>query len=329
MIVSAADPITPLVSVIIVTWNGKQYAMECLASLHVNTGSLPLEIILVDNGSTDGTPDEIRQQFPRVQLIQNHSNLGFAKANNIGLSSARGKYLCLINSDVVVPDECIVKMTSFLDRNPQVGMLGPKMLSPSGGIGQSVMRLPTVWNTLCCALGLHVLFPKSKYFGGFLMNGYQYDSTDDVEVLTGWFWMVRREAFADVGGLDEQFFMYGEDIDWSHRFRKSGWRVVFYPDAAALHYGAASSAQAPTRFYVEMRRANLQYFNKHHGRLSCAGYKFAVFVHELARIVGHGVLYCCRASRRPLALFAIGRSVSSIKWLAGHHTSRPRGSEAL
>lgn len=301
------------------TWNGKRYALECVASLHENTGTLPVEVIVVDNQSTDGTPEEIREHFPSVTLIQNDANLGFAKANNIGLAAARGGYLCLVNSDVVVPAGCLESMVTFMDRTLDIGMLGPKMLAPGGGIGQSVMRLPTVWNTLCCSLGLHALFPTSKLFGSFLMNNYPYDSIDDVEVLTGWFWMVRRRAFAAVGGLDERFFMYGEDIDWSYRFRKAGWRVVFYPESAALHYGAASSAQAPTRFYVEMRRANLQYFQKHYGFIGGFGYKVAALIHELVRIAGHGILYCFRASRRSTDVFAIDRSVSSIKWLVGRN----------
>ena len=149
------------------------------------------------------------------------------------------------------------------------------------------------------------------------MNGYAYDSIDDVEVLTGWFWMVRRQALEAVGGLDERFFMYGEDIDWSCRFQRAGWRVVFYPEAKALHYGAASSAQAPTRFYVEMRRANLQYFEKHHGRLGGIGYRAVVLVHELVRIAGYGIASCYPGSPRSEAAFAIDRSVSSIKWLIG------------
>jgi len=327
MIIASTEDLRPVVSLIIVTWNGKRYALECLESLRQNTGTVPVEVIVVDNQSSDGTPDEIQRQFPRVTVIRNRANLGFAKANNIGLALARGRYLGLVNSDVLVPAGCIKNMVSFMDQNPAIGLLGPKMLAPGGGIGQSVMRLPTAWNTLCCSLGLHILFPRSKLFGGFLMNSYPYDSIEDVEVLTGWFWMVRRQALEQVGGLDEQFFMYGEDIDWSYRFRKAGWRVVFYPEAEALHYGAASSAQAPTRFYVEMRRANLQYFRKHHGYIGEGSYKMAVLVHELVRVAGHGILYCCRASRRPLDALAINRSVSSIKWLAGRHPGSHLGLE--
>jgi len=312
------DLSVPDISVIVVTWNGKRFALECLESLATAMAG-SMEVIVVDNASTDGTPAAIRARFPAVRLIQNTANLGFAKANNIGLAVARGRYLCLVNSDVVVPPGCLENMLAYMERNPDIGMLGPKMLAPGGGVGQSVMRLPTVWNTLCCSLGLHALFPKSKLLGGFLMSGYAYDAIEDVEVLTGWFWMVSRQSFAEVGGLDEQFFIYGEDIDWSYRFREAGWRVVFYPEAEALHYGAASSAQAPTRFYVEMRRANLQYFRKHHGHLGAIGYKTAVLVHELVRIAGHGIAYCCRESRRSAAAFAIDRSVSSLKWLMGRN----------
>lgn len=305
------------VSVIIVTWNGKRYALECLASLHERESDLPIEIIVVDNGSTDGTPDAILEQYPDVLLIRNNANLGFAKANNIGMSQSHGKFVTLVNSDVVLPSGCLTKMVQYLEQNPGIGVLGPKMLSPDGSIGQSVMRLPTVWNTVCCALGLHRVLPASPTFGSFLLDSYPYDKIDDVEVLTGWFWMVPRAALQQVGGLDEQFFMYGEDIDWCHRFLEAGWRVVFYSDAEALHYGAASSAEAPTRFYVEMRRANLQYFGKHRGWTGKLGYLLATWVHELARIVGYSFVYCYDRTRRPVAAFKVYRSVSCIRWLVG------------
>lgn len=305
----------PTLSIVIVTWNGKKYALECLDSLHKLNSSLSMEILVVDNASTDGTPAAIQEEFPGVKLIRNDTNLGFAKANNIGIGLSRGKYVCLVNSDVVVPVGCLESMTVYMEEHHDIGLLGPKMLSPAGGIGKSVMRLPTVWNTLCSALGLHSIFPDSRHLGGFLMNGYKYDVVEDVEVLTGWFWMVPRIAFEKVGCLDEQFFMYGEDIDWSYRFLKAGWRVVFYPNAEALHYGAASSGQAPTRFYVEMRRANLQYFRKHYGRLGGVGYLLTTWVHESFRILGYGALYCCNRYKRADAAFKVSRSLSCIKWI--------------
>lgn len=307
----------PLLSIIIVTWNGRRYAFECLESLKEHLSELSAEVIVVDNGSTDGTPEAIRLQFPNVTLIENHVNLGFARANNIGMALSRGKYVCLVNSDVVILSGCLERMIEFMEAHPEIGVLGPKMLSPDGGIGASVMRLPTVWNTLCCALGLHRIFPRSTLFGGFSMDGYAYDAVDNVEVLTAWFLMISRMALQMVGGLDEQFFMYGEDIDWCHRFRAAGWQVVFYSDAGALHYASASADQAPTRFYVEMRRANMQYFRKHHGRIGVFGYWLAIWVHEITRIVGYLFLYCCKRHRRSEASFKIGRSTACIRWLIG------------
>ena len=288
-------------------------------SLESQILGLSAEIIVVDNGSTDGTPEAIRQLFPQVVLIESRTNLGFARANNIGLRVSHGKYVCLINSDVVLRGRCLSQMIEFMDAHPEIGVLGPKMLSTDGSVGASVMRLPTVWNTFCCALGLHSFFSRSRIFGGFEMRGYPYDAIDNVEVLTGWFWMIPRTALEMVGELDERFFMYGEDIDWCYRFRKAGWQVVFYSEAEALHYGAASSGKSPARFYVEMRRANLQYFHKHHSRFGVLGYLFAIWVHEITRVVAYSCLYCWRPRRHPDAALKVGRSIAGMRWLLGNH----------
>ncbi|HXY07805.1 MAG TPA: glycosyltransferase family 2 protein [Terriglobales bacterium] len=309
----------PDISIVIVTWNGKKYALECLDSLRALNSALRMEVIVVDNASTDGTPDAIQENYPEVRLIRNEANLGFAKANNIGLSVVKGDFLCLVNSDVVVPPGCLEKMIDYMRAHTDIGLLGPKMLSPTGGVGQSVNRLPTVWNYLCFALGLHVLVPNSRLFGGYLMAGYPYNKTEDVEVLTGWFWMVPRAALEQVGGLDERFFMYGEDLDWSYRFLKAGWRVVFFAEAEALHYGAASSGQAPTRFYVEMVRANLQYFRKHYGWLGGLGFVLATAIHDALRVVVHSLMYCVSRYRRPESALAVSRSLSCLRWI----TSEP------
>jgi GT2 family glycosyltransferase len=304
----------PDVSIVIVTWNGKKYALECLDSLRLVR--LKLEVIVVDNASTDGTPDAIRETYPEVQLIQNRENLGFAKANNIGMAEATSDILCLVNSDVVVPPGCLEKMVEFMRANPSVGVLGPKMLSPTGGVGQSVNQFPTVWNYLCFALGLHFLMPNSKVFGGYVLAGYPYDKTEDVEVLTGWFWMIPRAALEQIGGLDERFFMYGEDLDWCYRFHQAGWRLVFFAEAEALHYGAASSGQAPSRFYVEMIKANLQYFRKHYGWLGGLGFLAATTIHELLRVILYGVMHVSRQGRSKNAL-KLDRSLSCLKWITG------------
>lgn len=312
---------TPDISVIVVTWNAKDYTLECLESLQRQSNGLTVEVIVVDNASGDGTPQAIAEKFPRVRLICNSENRGFARANNQGMEVSRGRYLYLINSDVVVPDDCLSLLLSYMEAHPDIGLLGPKMLTPAGEVGYSVMRFPTAWNTLCCALGFDSLFKRSNSLGGFMMKGFPYDHTEDVEVLTGWFWVVRRSALEKVGGLDEQFFMYGEDIEWSHRFHNGGWRVVYYADAEALHYGGASSKNAPARFYVEMRRANLQYHRKYHGPLSQAAYFVSVLLHECARVVAYCLIFVVRHSQRTEASFKIDRSLRCMGWLAGFRST--------
>jgi GT2 family glycosyltransferase len=296
------------ISIVIVTWNGKKYALECLDSLRALGSATNIEVVVVDNASTDGTPQAIREHYPEVRLIQNEANLGFAKANNIGIREASGSYVCLVNSDVVVPPGCLEKMTDYMEAHPGIGVLGPRMRAPDGGTGLSVMKVPTVWNSLCCALGNHR--------GGYMMEDFSYDNTEDVEVLTGWFWMVRKTALDEVGGLDERFFMYGEDIDWCYRFTKGGWRVVYYADAEALHYGAASSNNAPVRFYVEMHRANLQCFRKHHGALASGAFILVTWLHQLVRLAGYGALFVLRPCKRSSAELKIQRSLSCLGWLA-------------
>lgn len=304
-------------SIIIVTWNAKKYVWECLKSLEQQSKDLSVEIIVVDNASSDGTPELVRGQFPQTRLVQNQRNLGFARANNIGINLSRGKYVCLVNSDVYVPSGCLAMMLSYLEQNPTVGILGPRMLRPDGAVGRSYMRFPTVWNCFCRALALDSLFKGAKLFGGFLMTDFKNNRTADVEVLNGWFWMVRRSALEAVGLLDEDFFMYGEDIDWCKRFHNAGWRTVYYPEAEAIHYGGASSSSAPVRFYIEMEHANLYYWKKHHHRFGEVSFFVTTWLHNVIRLLGYAVLYLLKRSQRSEAVFKIRRSIACILWLIG------------
>jgi GT2 family glycosyltransferase len=310
----------PLLSIVIVTWNGKRYALECLESIYKHPSGTPFEIIVVDNASTDGTPAAIREQFPEVRLVEIQANLGFAKANNIGIAISQGEYVALINSDVVVYENCLDRLLEAMKPNSNIGIIGPKMICADGSVGLSVMRLPTVWNTLCAALAVHSVLPNSQRLAGFSVRTDGTRGIEDVQVVTGWFCMISRQALEQVGGLDERFFMFGEDIDWCQRFSKAGWRVVFCGDTQSLHYGGGSSEEAPARYYVEMRRANLQYFQKHHGRMGAAGYRIAIAIHELARIAGYSLSYCLHRADRVSAGSKMRRSVSCLQWLVGNHS---------
>jgi GT2 family glycosyltransferase len=311
----AHDSQTSTISVVVVVWNAQKYVLECLESLREHCRDTYSEVIVVDNASTDGTPDVVATLFPEFTLIRNQVNLGFAKANNIGISQCSGDYVCLVNSDVKFTDDCLSPMLQYLNENPAVAMIGPTMLWPDGRVRRSTMRFPTVWNLLCRAIGLDRLFRQSRIFAGQLMSDFDHKTTTPVEVLNGWFVMVRRHALEGVGPLDPQFFMYGEDIDWCYRFREAGERIVFFAGAGAIHYGGASSASAPIRFYLEMTRANWQYWRKHHGWLSQQAFLGSLTIHHAVRLLGCTLSYLCAPSTRAETLLKLKRHFACLQWI--------------
>lgn len=303
------------VSFVIVTWNAKEHVSECLRSLRENYRA-PAEIIVVDNASLDGTAERVRKDFPECRLVETGANLGFAKGNNVGIARATGKYLFLVNSDVKILPGCVESLLELMESNPDVALAGPQMQGADGSVRRSTMRFPTLWNSLCRALALDTIFPRSSIFAGYLMGDFDHRRSRDVEILNGWFWVVRQEALQQVGVLDERFFMYGEDMDWSYRFRKAGWRNVFCAESAAVHYGGASSGLAPARFYVEKQCANLQYWEKHHGPVAAFGYLCTVLLNELLRTAGYTIAYVSRKSIREKAAAKIRRSLLCMACLA-------------
>ena len=304
------------VSVIIVVWNAKKYVQECLASLHEYCRDVCYEVIIVDNASTDGTQQLVAEMFPAFKLICNSENLGFAKANNIGIAQSCGEYVCLVNSDVTFTNDCISPMVEYLDEHPNVGMLGPKMLGPEGKTARrSTMRFPTVWNNFSRALGLDLAFRKSRLFGGLLMSDFNHQTTTPVEVLNGWFVIVRRCAIERVGPLDPRFFMYGEDLDWCYRFRQMGEGVVFFADAEAIHYGGASSSNAPLRFYLEQCYANWQYWQKHHNWFSQMAFLGTLALYHCVRLLDCIFRYLFSPGDRVDSLDNLKRNVICLRWV--------------
>jgi GT2 family glycosyltransferase len=294
----------PIVSIVIASLTSQQYPF-------------PVEMIVVDNASSDGTPEMIEQCFGGVRLLRNTTNEGFAKANNAGIAASRGDYICLMNSDVIVPAGCLESMYSYIRHQPEVGLLGPRMIAPDGKVARSCMRFPTLRAYLCYSLGLDLLSKETPPFAGFLMRNFTWDRTQEVDVLNGWFLLAPRQAIREVGLLDERFFIYGEDIDWSYRFHKAGWARVYFAGAEALHYGGASSSREPVRFYLEMMRANLQFWRKYHGAGEMFAYSLAIAIHELVRLCAYTVQFAIFRGKRADAHAKIDRSLACLKWLVG------------
>jgi GT2 family glycosyltransferase len=280
------------------------------------------EIIVVDNDSKDGSQAIVKEYFPAVRLVCNGENIGFAKANNIGIKESTGKYVCLVNSDVEVQKNCLKEMIGFMGENQRIGVLGPKTYNSDGSLQRSCFGFPNAWNTFCRALALDSIFPRAKVFGGRLMKFWDHDYIRSVDILNGCFLMVKREIFKKVGLLDEDFFFYGEDMDWCKRIRNSGWDIVFFPKAEIIHYGGASSSNSPVRFYVEMYRADYQYWKKHNGRFAGVDFIALAWVHMLFRIIGMSAVYLLKPDKRKEAVYKIRRSVACLQWLLNGKVSQ-------
>jgi GT2 family glycosyltransferase len=271
------------ISVVIVGWNAKRYLELCLESLASAPPRRSMEVLVVDNASTDGAVEMIETKFPWVKLIKSPENLGFSKGNNVAIRQAQGRYIALVNPDVIVFPGCLDALADFLDQNPKVGNVGPRVLNPDMSMQSTCRKFPTLWNNFCSASGLSSKFKNSRFFAGEHMFYFPHDRTLTVDVLVGCFSMIRREAFDSVGLLDEGLFMYGDDVDWCRRARNAGWEVVFYPGAQAVHDRGKITAPYPVRFAVAQQRSVLHYWSKHHGFLGVLGIRGIIFFHHLLR----------------------------------------------
>lgn len=253
------------VSIIIVNWNTKELLQNCLTSIYEQAGDVSYETIVVDNGSTDGSVDMVKAGFPQVVLIANTENRGFAAANNQGIGIAKGGYVLLLNSDTIVLDNAIGQVVSFADSHPESAVVGCRVLNPDRSLQQTCFMFPSVANMLLSSTYLYKLFPKSKLFGRERMTWWDRSNMREVDVVTGCFMLVRRGAIEQVGMMDEQFFMYGEETDWCYQFKQAGWKVMFTPSAEIIHLGRASSKQIKPEMRLQLSGSILLFFRKHKG----------------------------------------------------------------
>lgn len=305
----------PDVSIVIASWNAKRHLVDCLRSIEADERRATIETIVVDNASTDGSPEAVEREFPRVTLIRNAENFGFARASNVGIERASGRYVCLMNSDVVVRPGALGVLVRFMDSRPSVGLVGPRILNPDGSPQPSCRNFPGFANMLSRALAAHRLFRSSSRFGTETMAYWNHDAERSVDALSGCLCMARREALRDVGVLDERFFFYSEDVDWCMRFHTAGWDVRFYPEAEAIHFGGASTSVAPERFAVEKERARLQLYRKHYSRTTVACFAALIVLHHLVRVAARLLLYAIRPSLRGSLRAKIGEHIACLRWM--------------
>jgi len=229
-------------SVIIVSYNTRSLTLQAINSVvKAKQPKNKLELILVDNNSSDNIISLVKKKFPQVKVIANSKNLGFAKANNQGLRKAKGRYLLLLNSDVIVAKDTLIKMVDYMDNNQQVGLSTCRVELTNGKIDPASHRgFPTPWASFTFYSGLEKLFPNSKIFAQYHQGWKDLTKVHQIDSPVGAFYFLRRQALQQVGFLDESFFMYGEDLDLAYRFKKANWQVIYNPITKITHLKSSS-----------------------------------------------------------------------------------------
>ncbi len=251
-------------SVIIVNYNVKYFLEQCLTSVKKALRNIDGEVFVVDNNSVDGSVEMVRAKFPEVRLIVNRENLGFAKANNQAMKQARGEYLLLLNPDTVVEDDTFEKTVAFMDEHPDAGGLGVKMVDGTGRfLPESKRGFPTPLTAFYKIFGLSALFPHSKRFSQYHLGYLDENEIHPVDVLAGAFMLLRKSVIEEIGGLDEDFFMYGEDIDLSYRIKQAGYTNYYFPETRIIHYKGESTKKSSVNYVLVFYRAMVIFARKH------------------------------------------------------------------
>jgi GT2 family glycosyltransferase len=241
---TAEPPAVPLVSILVISYNTREMTLDCIASVIAET-TVPYELIVLDNASADGSAAAIAAAHPGIRLIASPENLGFARGNNVAAREARGKYLLLLNPDTLVLEHAVDRMVGFAERTPQARIWGGRTLSGDRSLNPtSVFGDITLWSLFCRASGLALVFSKSPVFNSEFYGDWQRDSEREVDVVMGCFFLIRRDDWEALGGLDATFVMYGEEADLCRRARAAGARPRMTPDATIVHFHGASSRRA-------------------------------------------------------------------------------------
>jgi GT2 family glycosyltransferase len=261
------------VSVVIVSFNTRDLLRECLQSVFRESGSLRVQVIVVDNASTDGSPRMVEQEFPDVLLTRSEVNLGFGPANNLGFRSAGGRYLVLLNSDAFLTEGSLQRSVAHMDANPLAGLGGGRLTGRDGSLQPSARMFPTVVGDLLVLSGLAARFPRSRFFGRVDRTWASPMEAAEIDWVPGAYSIIRAEALQSVGPFDPRFFLYYEEVDLCKRIKDAGYSIWYWPDIVVVHIGGESSRQVRSlqlsrtgaQLTLWRMRSMLLYYRKHHG----------------------------------------------------------------
>jgi len=278
-------------SIIIVSWNVADLLAACLTSIGAPSG---FEIIVVDSASHDSSVSMVKERFPLVKLLAQSENVGFSRGNNIGLQAAQGRYLLLLNPDTEIVGSALQEMIEYLDANPGVGIVGPQTLNTDGSVQSTRRRFPTLATAFFESTWLQSFAPKSLLDRYYVADAPD-DAVLDVDWVQGSALMICREVYAQIGGLDEGYVMYSEEMDWCKRAKNAGWCVVYLGTAQIIHLGGKSSDQVVARRHIHFQQSKLRYFRKYHGNLAAqtlrafllTTYAFQLALEAAKSLLGH------------------------------------------
>ncbi|MCK5271062.1 MAG: glycosyltransferase family 2 protein [Sedimentisphaerales bacterium] len=262
------------VSVVIVNWNTKALLHDCLVSVLEQAGDVDYEIIVVDNASSDGSADMVQSDFPDVTLVVELANRGYAAGVNAGIRVAQGRYVLVLNSDILFCDAAIARTVRYADTHPEAAVVGCQVRENQEKAQMTCFGFPGLLNLFLRVSGLAMCFKKNRFFGREDMRWWQRDTEREVDVISGMFMLVRRKAIDEVGLMDEDYFLYCEETDWCYRFSRAGWKMLFWPGASIIHLdgGGHSSKTDRLKLKIQMQKSILLFLQKHYGIVaSCAG----------------------------------------------------------
>jgi GT2 family glycosyltransferase len=267
-------------SVVIVSWNTRALLLQCLESIFTFPPECAIEIFVVDNASSDGSADIVRQRFPQVELIVNRENLGFAHANNQALCRCHGEAILLLNPDTEIKPGAFQAMLAFLRENPGAGAVGPLVLNPDGTLQHSCSPTPTLFRETLRLLHLPGMRPDGYY----PMQHWDRIAPREVDVLLGAGILLRHDVLNQIGLLDEDYFIYSEEVDLCSRLKNNGWKIYWVPAAQIIHYGGQSTQQVAQEMFFRLYESKLKYFRKHRGSSAAKRYKLLLGFVSLIRL---------------------------------------------
>lgn len=290
-------------SIIIISWNTRKFLENCLESVLANPPTCPFDIWVVDNASADNSTQMVRERFPEVHVLENRENVGFARANNQAIQRCTGKYVLLLNPDTLVQPAALQALVEFLEKHPQAGAGGARIHNPDGSLQISSHPRPTLFRELWRMFHLDSLSPYAAY----PLTKWDPDQPQEVDVLTGACLLLRKQVLDRVGFLDEDYFMYSEEVDLCYRIQRAGWHLYWVPQAEVMHFGGQSTQQAPTEMFLNLYHSKIIYFRKHYGWLAAQLYKLILRIAALSRLMLAPFAIFERSSRRQKHLTLVDR----------------------